>query len=211
MQSLIIIGEKKQGLELIAKQRDTFPEVDPFDLLLVEPDPSIGIDAIRAAQSFLITPPIKSTQKRIIVINAHLLTLEAQNSMLKMLEEPQAYSQIVLITNSLDALLATIQSRCHIITLAYKTLDAPEKMLELARSFEQATISEKIALVQTLTKTKPDTKEAIEGLILAAHHELIANKSPRSVKRIELLFDALTKLKTNTNNRLLLEHIAFTW
>lgn len=211
MQSLIIIAEKNQGLAHIVEHTKLFPHVDPFDLLVVEPDPSIGIDAIRAVQSFLITPPIKSDHKRVVIVEAHALTTEAQNSMLKMLEEPQQYTQIVLITIAQDSLLATIQSRCQIIKLALKPLDVEAKMLELARTLESATISEKIALAQSLAKTKQETNNVINGLLRVEREELVTKKQLHTVARIESLLDALTKLKANTNNRMLLEQIFFTW
>lgn len=211
MQSLIIIAEKNQGLAHVSEHSQLFPHVDPFDVLVVEPDPSIGIDAIRAVQSFLITPPIKSDHKRVVIVEAHTLTTEAQNSMLKMLEEPQQYTQIVLITIAQDSLLATIQSRCQIIKLALKPLDVEAKMLELARTLESVTISEKIAMAQSLAKTKPETNNMIDGLLRAEREELVTNKQLHTVARIESLLDALTKLKANTNNRMLLEHIFFTW
>jgi DNA polymerase-3 subunit delta' len=211
MQSLIIIAEKNQGLEHVAKDTKLFPLVNAFDLLVVEPDPSIGIDAIRAVQSFLLTPPIKSEQKRVVVMDAHTLTIEAQNSMLKMLEEPQAYAQLVLITSAQDLLLATIQSRCQIIKLEVKPAEIEASLVELARIVETATLSEKIALVQTHAKNKLETQNVIEGLLRVEREALVTNKQVHSVTRIESLLDALIKLKANTNNRMLLEDIFFAW
>lgn len=48
---------------------------------------------------------------------AHLLTEEAQNSLLKILEEPSNNTIIILITNNTEELLNTIRSRCLIINL----------------------------------------------------------------------------------------------
>jgi len=154
MQSQIIIVENNQGLAHIAQVSALFPPIHALDQLVIEPEPSIGIDAIRSAQSFLITPPLKSPQKRIIVSDAHTMTVEAQNSMLKMLEEPQSYAHIILLTLSLDSLLATVQSRCQILKLPNKPTEASAQAVELALKLDHSTISEKIALAQPLAKSK---------------------------------------------------------
>ena len=53
---------------------------------------------------------------KIYTINqANSMTIEAQNALLKTLEEPPEYAIIILITNNKEALLDTIKSRCEII------------------------------------------------------------------------------------------------
>lgn len=52
-----------------------------------------------------------------IVRDAHKLTLEAQSALLKTLEEPSGSAFIVLVTDNLTALLATVRSRCQILRL----------------------------------------------------------------------------------------------
>lgn len=85
------------------------------NVLEIKPDTSIGITEVREIQHFLSR---KATQGSHIVLiyDAHLLTLPAQNALLKTLEEPPSYSQIYLITSFSDQLLPTVQSRCEIIS-----------------------------------------------------------------------------------------------
>ena len=55
-------------------------------------------------------------QYKIYIINqAESMTIEAQNALLKTLEEPPEYAIIILITSNKEALLDTIKSRCEII------------------------------------------------------------------------------------------------
>jgi DNA polymerase III delta prime subunit len=117
----------------------------------------------------------------------------------------------VLITSAQDSLLATIQSRCQIIKLEVKPAEIEASLVELARIVETATLSEKIALVQTHAKNKLETQNVIEGLLRVEREALVTNKQVHSVTRIESLLDALIKLKANTNNRMLLEDIFFAW
>ena len=211
MQSLIVIAHKNQGLAHIAIASTLFPQTHSLDELVIEPEPSIGIDAIRAAQSFLISPPLKSTLKRIIVIDAHTMTVEAQNSMLKMLEEPQSYAQIILLTHSIDSLLPTVQSRCQILHLRIKPEEMSAETVTLVAKLERASISEKIALAQPFAKSKQEAIELIQQLLLTQQAELASMRSLQQVNRIEALFDALTKLQANSNTRLVLEQLFFSW
>lgn len=211
MQSLIVIAEKNQGLAHIAQESALFPQTHSLDQLVIEPEPSIGIDAIRAAQSFLISPPLKSTSKRIIVIDAHAMTVEAQNSMLKILEEPQSYAQIILLTASIDLLLPTVQSRCQIIQLQIKPEKISVEAVSLAAKLELASISEKIALAQPFAKSKQEAIEIIKQLLHTQQAELSSTGSLKQVNRIEAMFDALTKLQANSNTRLVLEQLFFSW
>lgn len=56
--------------------------------------------------------PIKSLKKVYIINDSHKMTKEAQNSLLKTLEEPPEYVVIILITENDNLLLNTIKSRC---------------------------------------------------------------------------------------------------
>ncbi|NBB96137.1 MAG: hypothetical protein GVY16_10425 [Planctomycetes bacterium] len=77
---------------------------------------SLGIEVIR---SFLLAPAGRaSTQgqgKVFIVLETELLTIEAQNSMLKILEEPPPKTTIILVCGKADMLLPTTRSRCALI------------------------------------------------------------------------------------------------
>lgn len=211
MQSIIIVAEKNQALSLIETDSDMFPRINPLDLLMLEPELSIGIDAIRVGQAFLATPPLKSPKKRIVVVEAHTMTIEAQNSMLKMLEEPQEYAQIILATPSLDSLLPTVQSRCQIIQQAVQPLAADAQAIELAHALDQASVSEKITLAQTEAKSRQEAKAVIKRLLLAQQAALSAKVEGKQVNRMEALFVALTQLDANTNHRMVLEHVFFNW
>jgi DNA polymerase-3 subunit delta' len=72
---------------------------------------SIGIDEIRSLQNFLYQKPVFSPKRAVIVRDAEFLTSEAQNAILKILEEPPPDSLIIFIANSFDNLLPTVVSR----------------------------------------------------------------------------------------------------
>lgn len=86
------------------------------DFLYTEPGGnSIKIEQIRYLQKKIQEKPIISNKKVYIINNADKMTVEAQNCLLKTLEEPPEYSTILLIGSNENAFLNTIKSRCMMI------------------------------------------------------------------------------------------------
>ena len=85
------------------------------DCIRVKPEGnSIKIAQIRNLQSDIVIKPHKK-YKIYIIDKAGKMTLEAQNALLKTLEEPPEYAIIILVTNNKEGLLPTIRSRCEIV------------------------------------------------------------------------------------------------
>ena len=86
------------------------------DFFCIEPEGnSIKIEQIRELQKKIQEKPIISEKKVYIIDQADLMTKEAQNCLLKTLEEPPEYAIIILVTNNKEGLLPTIRSRCEIV------------------------------------------------------------------------------------------------
>lgn len=79
---------------------------------------SIGVDDVREQiNKDVVIKPYSSEYKVYIIDEAEKLTTQAQNALLKTIEEPPAYAVIIFLTNTLEALLPTIRSRCIIMNL----------------------------------------------------------------------------------------------
>jgi len=74
---------------------------------------SIGIDMIRHVTEVLSKHPFEGRRTVVALFDAHLATAEAQNALLKLLEEPPPSAAIVLVTEFPDRLLPTVLSRCY--------------------------------------------------------------------------------------------------
>lgn len=72
---------------------------------------SIGVDEIREVLSDIVVRPMYSEKKVYLITDAERMTAQAQNSLLKTLEEPPSYGVIILTTSNYGALLETIRSR----------------------------------------------------------------------------------------------------
>ena len=86
------------------------------DFILIEPENgSIKIEQIRNMQKQLSERPIISQHKICIIDDADLMTIQAQNCLLKTLEEPPKYVTMILIGKNENGFLETIKSRCTIM------------------------------------------------------------------------------------------------
>lgn len=83
------------------------------DFLQIEPENNtIKIEQIRNMQEEISVKPIASNKKVFLIIDSDCMTKEAQNCLLKTLEEPPEYATIILTTSNESKLLNTIKSRC---------------------------------------------------------------------------------------------------
>jgi len=87
------------------------------DILYVkgEAPNSIKIEQIRDLKRFFSLAPYEAKHKIAIIDGAQFLTIEASNSLLKVLEEPNKSAILILIATAADKLLPTVVSRCQVI------------------------------------------------------------------------------------------------
>jgi DNA polymerase-3 subunit delta' len=90
----------------------TFAEgTNPDFYEVVTEKQSIGVDSVRAMQEDVANRPTYGNRKVYFIDGAQQMTVQAQNCLLKTLEEPPEYVVILMSVTSFDALLSTIRSR----------------------------------------------------------------------------------------------------
>ncbi len=95
----------------------------------------ISVDEIRRqVNNSIAIKPYSSARKVYIIDEAEKMNVQAQNALLKTLEEPPAYAVILLLTTNLEAMLQTIRSRC--VTLTMKPVPDTEIQRYLMREEE---------------------------------------------------------------------------
>lgn len=92
---------------------------------------SFHISSIRDMRKDAYILPNEGDRKVYILENAHDMTAQAQNALLKLLEEPPAYVSIFLLTKRREMMLDTVISRCQIITLQDTSVN--EKIIEIPK------------------------------------------------------------------------------
>lgn len=89
-----------------------------FVRVLHEKPASIGVDDVREQLiEDVFIKPYNGKYKVYIIDEAEKMTIQAQNAILKTIEEPPAYSVIIFLTNNVEIFLPTIVSRCIIFNL----------------------------------------------------------------------------------------------
>lgn len=158
------IGKKKFALELAEKilcqdercirqlRQGLYPE-----LLVIEDEAMIKVDAIAAIQKFLSERPVFGDKKVVIVDNAHLMNIQSQNKFLKTLEEPPAFSHIILISSQIHQLVETIRSRSMSVAfeplpsdLIYQNLpkEASERDRRIATDFSLGSFGKALEILE---------------------------------------------------------------
>lgn len=100
---------------------------------------SIKIEQIRLMQSKVAEKPIISNKKVYIINDSEKMTKEAQNCLLKTLEEPPEYTTIILITSNESQILNTVKSRCTKINFNPIENNTLKKYLEQTYDFQNIT------------------------------------------------------------------------
>ena len=137
----IINGERSSGKEFIAKvfamalQCENRQDGEPCqechscrqalsanqpDIIFIshEKPGTISVDDIRRQINNDITIKPYSSPKKIYILNeGEKMTVQAQNALLKTLEEPPEYAVILILTTNVDSLLPTILSRCVVLNM----------------------------------------------------------------------------------------------
>jgi DNA polymerase III subunit delta' len=153
----LFFGEEQTGKKTFALSLANFIEKGSFEepagilseCRVFSPDStSIGIDEMRKAKQFLSQKAVLAPKRTLIVDDAHKLTTDAQNAILKLTEEPPENSLIILISPTLDALLSTLGSRLQRIYFPRVSTKEIESFLkgEAKLSATEATRIAKLAL-----------------------------------------------------------------
>ncbi len=216
MISLLLISSDQQKAKEHAKNLFLAKGINIVDITIVESENAIGIEDIRTIQKKLYLKPLKSLEKALIISSIQTASTEAQNSLLKVLEEPPANTTVVLLATSEKLLLPTILSRCKIEILDNQQDVAIKQKEEIKKELEKiinAPLGEKLAIAQKLAE---DKIEAISFLTIAIHllrEQMIEQVSQshsaiEKAEEIKRFQEALTLASTtNVAMRIILEDL----
>ncbi len=218
MNSFILIAKDPTKRKEYLDEFCTKQKISPFDLTTITPDtPSIGIEIIRDMQKHIHFKPLKGEKKLIVIEQAQSLTSEAQNALLKILEEPPLHTYFFLSATSDDAFLPTVLSRCKVITLEdeeeHITEETEEAFLHIFQNLTHDTIAFKLSLAEKVSSDKSKAKEWLENMITILRKKML--KNPEEGREVVLVLEKLQEAHTimqttNVNLRLLLEHTFLT-
>lgn len=219
----IISGERSSGKEFIAKtfamalQCENRQDVEPCgechsckqakganqpDIIFLthEKPNTISVDDIRSQiNGDVAIKPYSSPKKIYIVNDAEKMTVQAQNALLKTLEEPPEYAVIILLTDNAGALLSTILSRCVLLNMKpvkdeqikkylMETMEIPDYKAEVCVAFARGNVGKArlLANSEEFDKVKEEALSLLKNINDMEINEIVA-----AIKKInDYKFDA---------------------
>lgn len=167
----------------------------------------ISVDEIRRqVNNDIGIKPYSSTRKIYIIDEAEKMNVQAQNALLKTLEEPPAYAVILLLTSNLEALLQTIRSRCVTLTMKpvpdleiqrylMHKVQIPDYQASICAAFARGNVGRaaELAVSSEFEELKEEVLQLLKGLSdktlseLAAFAKTKADKNSNTEGFLELL------------------------
>ena len=113
--SYLFYGDRGTGKTSTARIFANELGISQDDIYEIDAASNRGIGEIRTLRDSVEIRPISSEYKIYIIDEVHMLTKEAFNALLKVLEEPPKYVIFILATTEKEAVLPTIISRCQLL------------------------------------------------------------------------------------------------
>lgn len=184
----------KLALESLSRL-EKYPDVKIVDL--DEEKKSIGISQTKEVITYLQEKPFYYDQKVVVIQNADKMTTEAQNSLLKLLEEPPSTALIILNTKTENDLLPTVLSRCKKVIIDSK-LNKQNTKNQLTNILKMP-IGDRLVYADEIGSKEKDEVVAFLQEILEDQREML-NKSSTAefVKNANCISELISDLE-NTN------------
>jgi len=105
-----------------------------LDLIEIDAASNRGIENIRDIKENVVLAPSMGKNKVYIIDEVHMLTTEASNALLKLLEEPPTHAYFILCTTNPEKVIDTIKSRCQQFQFKRPTInELKQKLLKIAK------------------------------------------------------------------------------
>jgi DNA polymerase-3 subunit gamma/tau len=141
----------------------TIHDATSIDVIELDAASHRGIDDIREIRDRVALQPVRGRRKVYIIDEAHMLTKEASNAVLKTLEEPPPHAVFVLCTTEMAAMLPTIRSRCQ--RFAFTRPGLPEISAVLHRIARAESIEIEPAAVAMIARSAAGSfRDAVSAL-----------------------------------------------
>ena len=167
--------------------------------------PQLGIDDVRTLIAAAYRRPHGTDTMQVLLVATEFITEEAQQALLKIIEEPPLSTRFVFVLPSGYHLLPTLESRFE----RQVEHDAGAHDISAFREFKNASYAKRIAAIELATKNKDHTWQQAIKNGLAAY--LLAHKAEVPLPALkELEYVVRLLLTRGASNKFLLEHLALT-
>ncbi|RLC34797.1 hypothetical protein DRH14_02175 [Candidatus Shapirobacteria bacterium] len=188
-------------LENLLKKLQHKLDINNPDILIIDKQTGWSIDQVRKIRKFSQSRALKHSHKIVIIKQAHQLRNDAQNALLKNLEEPPEYLYFILISSKPYALIPTILSRAHLQLENNQTKTEETKIL----NFD---IPPKQLLLQSDQLAQLDNLPAfLEQQIKIYQQQLLKQADRHHTQIIKQLFLTIKMLKQNVKAKFALDYL----
>lgn len=168
-ESLVCRGENKPcGVcsDCVKAQKNGHPDIFETDGVKGK-SKSFTVDAVRELRSNAFVVPNESDRKIYILKNGHNMNEQAQNALLKILEEPPSYVFFIIVTTSKSTMLETVLSRVCVYSLSGGESEITDKQRETVESFVSALLDvSELRLMEATSAFQKNSRFAREVLEL---------------------------------------------
>ncbi len=157
------------------------------DIHILEGDRSISVNQIRELTTEIYLQPFLFSKKIYLIKDAEKMTVGAQNALLKVFEEPPRYAVILLVTNSLTALLPTILSRgvqIHCAQLHPKELKEYFSKNHLPVPSDEVLALSKGSVTEALALAESQDYQSMRKTVLRDTALLLRNRTSKDTVRL---------------------------
>lgn len=176
------------------------PDIFETDGIIKSKSKVFAVDSVREIRDDAFILPNESDRKVYILKNAHNMNDQAQNAILKILEEPPSYVFFIIVTTSRSTMLETVLSRVQTYSLLSDEEKITDKECEAVKNFIKALLNvNELALVeQTAIFIKNNQfAKRILGLLSEVFRDALVLKSGysrevRFSEEVNVLYNKLT-------------------
>lgn len=161
---------------------------------------SISVDDIRTQVNNTVDiKPYQGPYKVYIILQADMMTPQAQNAILKTIEEPPSYAVFLLLTENAETLLPTINSRCVMLKLRnikdtlikkylMENLEIPDYKADMCTAFAQGNMGRAIMLANSdhFNEIREEAVQLLKHISEMELNEIVAAVKNISVYKLEI-------------------------
>ena len=197
-------GEKCQG----CANCKLFKSGNHPDVMIIGGEERIKIAEIRELNQKLNLKPYQAQHKIAIVRNAHLMTEESANAMLKLLEEPPVKSIIILTADDKTLLPETIVSRSQLVDFGTSDENQVrgESLADAKEVLQSNSAAEKFHIVEKYGKDRKLAWDLLDGFETILRYSFL-DQDASVVEKLELLARSRQYLNRNLSARFVLENL----
>ena len=204
---LVFLGQDiaQRTQEIDSKIRELGLNRNHPDLMLFDDTEKLGISEVRKIKDFLNLKPYQAKGQMIVIVAAENLTVEAQNALLKTLEEHSGDVLLLLGAGAEDQLLSTILSRCQVIHLSQPTpnKDILSKFDPDIQKLISSSAEERFKFIEKLD----DKEQFLFALTNYFRNELRKSPNDKAASFLQDLLKAEKYASQNVNLRAILEYL----